>query len=160
MQVSDGSGPAPLAPQDAAATGAALAGGNMFAAVNFVVDGKETNPGSGGGYEFDGETAKGIYEEALTLAERYRDHMQAANDLVMYAQPPAEDTASVRFTEVAQRSWQVGAEHVADLWKFHRDLAEKLGRALGVYEEAEDRAGKDVKNAGGRDGNDEGGFVA
>ncbi|GAA1250988.1 hypothetical protein GCM10009676_42200 [Prauserella halophila] len=148
-----------LSTQDAAMAGTALGGGNIFAAVNFVIDGKATNPGSGGGYEFDGDTAKGIFEEAKELAGRYGQHYRKAQDIAEAAVSPAEDPASVRFTQVAKRAWQVGAERMRELWKFHHDLAEKLGKALGVYEEAEDQAGKDVKHAGGGDGKDEGGAV-
>lgn len=37
-------------------------------------------------------------------------------------------------------------------WKRYRDIAEKLQKALDVYNETDEQAGKDVKKSGGDDG--------
>src|SRR5690606_26378527 len=69
--------------------------------------------------------------------------------------PPAEDPASMSFNDVGSQAFEVGAQHVQAEADFYRGLALALGKALGVYQESDEQAGRDITIAGGE--NDSGG---
>ena len=121
---------------------------------NFIVDGRASAPGKGGGFELDVDTAEGLYREAVALAEDLREQAIVARSL-RSTEPPAEDPASVGFNKVGAQAFEAGAQHVDAEWQFYQGLAEALGKALGVYQESDEQAGRDITIAGGE--NDSGG---
>ena len=121
---------------------------------NFIVDGRASAPGKGGGFELDVDTAEGLYREAVALAYDLQEQAMAARRL-RDIDPPAEDPASVGFNNVGIQAFEAGAQHVDAEWQFYRGLARALGRALGVYQESDEQAGRDITIAGGE--NDSGG---
>ncbi|GAA1241609.1 hypothetical protein GCM10009676_28410 [Prauserella halophila] len=130
--------------------------GNVWAGMNFVIDGKESNPGSGGGFEFDADTARGLYERANAIVHELQDQAWNARRLVE-TKAPADDPASQSFTKAGNEIFRRGAEHVDAEVKFYRDFARALGKAIGMYEESDEQAGKDVTKSGG-EGDSGGGY--
>ncbi|MCR3722408.1 MULTISPECIES: hypothetical protein [Prauserella salsuginis group] len=104
-----------------------------------------------GGFMMDPETAEGMVRKAKWAADRVRQAVEDSERL-RNAQPPAEDTASRHFQDVAVEMFRIGADHQYVLWKRYRDIADKLQKALDVYNETDEQAGKDVKKSGGDDG--------
>jgi hypothetical protein len=121
---------------------------------NFIVDGRASAPGKGGGFELDVDTAEGLYREAKALAEELEHQAHEALRL-RRIDPPAEDPASVSFNDVGSQAFEAGAQHVQAEADFYRGLALALGKALGVYQESDEQAGRDITIAGGE--NDSGG---
>lgn len=121
---------------------------------NFIVDGRASAPGKGGGFELDVDTAEGLYREAKALAYELWEQVRDARDLSSI-NPPAEDPVSVGFNDVGSQAFEAGAQHVQAEADFYRGLARALGKALGVYQESDEQAGRDITIAGGE--NDSGG---
>ncbi|WP_282770567.1 hypothetical protein, partial [Saccharomonospora viridis] len=114
---------------------------------NFIVDGRASAPGKGGGFELDVDTAEGLYREAKALAYELWEQVRDARDLSSI-NPPAEDPVSVGFNDVGSQAFEAGAQHVQAEADFYRGLARALGKALGVYQESDEQAGRDITIAG------------
>ncbi|WP_433470593.1 hypothetical protein [Saccharomonospora azurea] len=138
-----------------AAVGASMA--SLWRNTNFIVDGKASAPGTGGGFELDADTAEGLYREAAALAQELDRQALEARRL-RDTRPPADDPASVGFNNVGTHAFDAGAQHVAAEAEFYRGLALALGNALGLYQESDQQAGQDViaSGAGAESG---GGFI-
>ena len=134
------------------AVGTAMSG--LWRGVNFIVDGKASAPGAGGGFELDIETAEGLYREALHLAKELEEQARRADNL-RGTQPPAEDPASVGFNHTGLQAFDAGAQHVKAEAEYYRGLAQALKEALSVYLESDEQASQDVITSG--EGNDSGG---
>ncbi len=137
------------------AVGTAMSG--LWRGVNFIVDGKASAPGAGGGFELDIETAEGLYREAAALAHDLAEQAREARRL-RDTKPPADDPASVGFNNVGTQAFDAGAQHVAAEAEFYRGLALALRKALGMYRESDEQAGRDVTASGG-EANSGGGFI-
>ncbi|MEY7971256.1 hypothetical protein AB8O38_04565 [Saccharomonospora xinjiangensis] len=125
--------------------------------MNFIVDGKPSQPGAEGGFDLDLATAEGLYREAVSLA----------NDLAQIAfvarrlrdiEPVADDPASVSFNNAGVEAFEAGAAHVQAEVEYFRSLARALGKALGVYQESDEQAGRDITASGGGTDSD-GGYI-
>ncbi|WP_433408165.1 hypothetical protein ACQPZU_17800 [Saccharomonospora azurea] len=138
-----------------AAVGASMA--SLWRNTNFIVDGKASAPGTGGGFELDADTAEGLYREAAALALELDQQIYEADDLAR-TDPPAEDPASVGFNNVGSQAFYAGAQHVKAEADFYRGLAQALGKALGIYQESDQEAGRDITDSGGEDSSG-GGFI-
>ncbi|MER7116536.1 hypothetical protein ABT332_18815 [Saccharomonospora azurea] len=138
-----------------AAVGASMAG--LWRNTNFIVDGKASAPGTGGGFELDADTAEGLYREAAALAQELFEQARRA-DRLRETRPPAEDPASVSFNQAGSQAFDAGAHHVRAEADFYRGLAQALGRALGMYKEVEEQSGRDINVSGG-EGDSGGGFI-
>ncbi|MGW9309869.1 hypothetical protein ACWGPQ_17885 [Saccharomonospora azurea] len=138
-----------------AAVGASMAG--LWRNTNFIVDGKASAPGTGGGFELDADTAEGLYREALGLADELEQQVRDAVNLAR-TEPPAEDPASVDFNKAGGQAYEAGAHHVRAEADFYRGLAQALGRALGMYKEVEEQSGRDINVSGG-EADSGGGFI-
>ncbi|EHY88833.1 hypothetical protein SacazDRAFT_01915 [Saccharomonospora azurea NA-128] len=139
-----------------AAVGASMA--SLWRNTNFIVDGKASAPGAGGGgFELDADTAEGLYREAADLAwELDRQVFEA--DRLRETRPPAEDPASIGFNNVGNQAFDSGAQHVRAEADFYRGLAFALGKALGMYQDSDDEAERDVSTSGG-EADSGGGFI-
>lgn len=104
-----------------------------------------------GGFMMDPETAEGMVRKANWIADQMQHQAEAAEKLTG-ARPPAEDPGSLHFQGVAKAMFQLGSDNIRAQWKQYRDIAEKLQRALDVYNETDEQAGKDVKKSGGDGG--------
>nr|WP_255283760.1 hypothetical protein [Saccharomonospora azurea] len=124
---------------------------------NFIVDGKASAPGTGGGFELDADTAEGLYREAAALALEL-DQQAFEADHLRETQPPAEDPASVSFNHVGSQAFDSGAQYVRAEADFYRGLAIALGKALGMYQDSDEEAGRDVTISGG-EGDSGGSFI-
>lgn len=124
---------------------------------NFIVDGRASAPGKGGGFELDVDTAEGLYREAAALAHDLAEQAREARRL-RDTKPPADDPASVGFNNVGTQAFDAGAQHVAAEAEFYRGLALALRKALGMYRESDEQAGRDVTASGG-EANSGGGFI-
>ncbi|OLT48019.1 hypothetical protein BJF85_14210 [Saccharomonospora sp. CUA-673] len=102
----------------------------------------------GGRFELDPESAQSMVETADWVASTMRDQMMKARSLIS-ARPPAEDPASLSFQKVAAASFTTGAGYVEESYNYHRELAEKLKKALDVYKGSDEQAGQDVNDSGG-----------
>ncbi len=131
------------------AVGTAMSG--LWRGVNFIVDGKASAPGAGGGFELDIETAEGLYREAAALAIELDRQVFAAEQLCE-TQPPANDPASVNFNQVGGQAFLAGAEHVRAEVDFYRGLARALRKALGMYQDSDEQADQDVIASSGESG--------
>lgn len=138
-----------------AAVGASMA--SLWRNTNFIVDGRASAPGKGGGFELDVDTAEGLYREALDLAEELGRQVRDAADLSK-TEPPAEDPASVGFNNAGSQAFDAGAHHVKAEADFYRGLAQALGRALGMYKDVEEQSGRDINVSGG-EADSGGGFI-
>ncbi len=123
------------------AVGTAMSG--LWRGVNFIVDGKASAPGAGGGFELDIETAEGLYREAAALAQDLTELTREAENL-RQTQPPAEDPASVGFNNIGSQAFDAGALHVKAEADFYGGLAQALEKALGVYQGSDEQAERDV----------------
>jgi hypothetical protein len=130
---------------------------SLWRDTNFIVGGKASAPGAGGGFELDIDTAEGLYREAASLAMELDQQVYEARNL-RDTSPPADDPASVNFNEVGVRAFDAGAQRVEAEADFYRGLAQALKRALGIYQESDQEAGNDVTNSGRDDGSG-GGFI-
>lgn len=130
---------------------------SLWRNTNFVVDGKASAPGVGGGFELDADTAEGLYREAAELADDLAEQVREARRL-RDTKPPADDPASVGFNNVGTQAFDVGAQHVAAEAEFYRGLALALSKALGIYRESDEQAGRDVTASGG-EADSGGGFI-
>lgn len=131
------------------AVGTAMSG--LWRGVNFIVDGKASAPGAGGGFELDIETAEDLYREALSLATELERQVRDAR-MLRLTRPPAEDPASVGFNNVGAQAFEAGAQHVEVEANFYQGLAEALEKALGIYQESDEKSGEDVTISGGEAG--------
>ncbi|KID29111.1 hypothetical protein [Prauserella rugosa] len=104
--------------------------------------------GVGGRFELDPESAQSIVEKANWAALELQRQAQKALALTN-TQPPADDPGSRSFNEVGLTLLRLGADHIHAEWLQHRELAEKLAKALDVYKQSDEQAGTDVENAGG-----------
>ena len=129
----------------------------LWRGVNFIVDGKASAPGAGGGFELDVETAEGLYREALSLADELEEQVRVAENL-RRTMPPAQDPASVGFNNVGVQAFEAGAEYVAAEAEYYWGLAEALREALGIYQASDKQSGQDITIAG-EDSGSGGGFV-
>jgi len=102
----------------------------------------------GGRFELDPEQAESMVKTAQWIADRMRAQAQRAEELV-YSKPPADDPASVNFQSIAVKSFELGASHVEESYRYHREVAEKLAKALDVYNGADQQSAEDVKKSGG-----------
>ncbi|MCP2255642.1 hypothetical protein LY13_004423 [Prauserella aidingensis] len=142
-----------------AVTGKAAAGSTVrvgagvtdtWSGVNFIVDGQETNPGTGGGFRLDRDEAIQLQKKATALAEHYSGLTRTTEQL-KHMGTPADVQPCNAFTQAMTQSWSAGhsnTEQLRDLWK---NLAEKLAKMVGTYEEQDEQSGKDVKQSGGQD---------
>ena len=164
MEASRGTGD--FAVGDAAQLGLSMAPGggavgtgmaNLWRNTNFIVDGKASAPGVGGGFELDADTAEGLYREAAALADDLAEQAREAEDL-RETRPPAEDPASVGFNDVGSQAFDAGAQYVRAEAEFYRGLAWALGKALGLYQESDEQARRDITTSGG-EADSGGGFI-
>jgi hypothetical protein len=130
---------------------------SLWRDTNFIVGGKASAPGAGGGFELDIDTAEGLYREAASLA-RELDRQVYEADRLRETRPPAEDPASVGFNNVGSQAFDAGAQQVRAEADFYRGLASALRKALGMYQSADEEAGRDVTTSGGEDESG-GGFI-
>jgi len=143
--------------------GKAAGGSNFWDKFTFAIKGEKgtatesgwltgvTGVGSatgGGRFELDPENAESLAKTARWIRDEMQEQALRARNLTRM-DPPAKDPGSESFTSVAKRSFELGADHVDNAYKYHRDLAEKLEKALGVYKGTDEQAGKDVKSSGG-----------
>ncbi|MBB3049265.1 hypothetical protein FHS23_000260 [Prauserella isguenensis] len=101
-----------------------------------------------GGFMMDPETAEGMVRKAKWIADQMQQQRIKAERLLQSG-PPAHDPGSDAFQKVAHAMFGLGAESVAAQWRRYRDIAEKLQKALDVYNETDEQAGKDAKKSGG-----------
>lgn len=101
-----------------------------------------------GGFMMDPETAEGMVRKAKWIAMEMQKQYLAADRLVS-SEPPAKDPGSQAFQKVAVGLFELGAESVKAQWQRYTDIAEKLQKALDVYNETDEQAGKDAKKSGG-----------
>lgn len=123
---------------------------DTWSGVNFIVDGQETNPGTGGGFRLDRDEAIQLQKKAVNLAEHYRKLTQHTERLTQM-QSPADVQSCNTFTQAMTKSWQAGHSNTEQLRELWETLAEKLGKMLGIYEEQDEQSGKDIKQSGGQD---------
>ncbi|CAM2823276.1 hypothetical protein SAXI111661_03445 [Saccharomonospora xinjiangensis] len=124
---------------------------------NFIVDGKPSQPGAEGGFDLDLATAEGLYREAVSLANDLAQIMIEA-DRLCETQPPADDPASVSFNNAGVEAFKAGAAHIQAEVEYFRSLARALGKALGVYQESDEQAGRDIF-ASGDEAKSGGGYI-
>ncbi|MCP2256310.1 Excreted virulence factor EspC, type VII ESX diderm, partial [Prauserella aidingensis] len=117
---------------------------------NFIVDGQETNPGTGGGFRLDRDEAIQLQKKAVALAEHYNDLARRTNRLKQM-ETPADVQPCNAFTQTMTKSWDAGHSNTEQLRELWKTLAEKLGTMLGIYEEQDEQSGKDIKQSGGQD---------
>ncbi|CAM3028566.1 hypothetical protein SAXI111661_15090 [Saccharomonospora xinjiangensis] len=139
-----------MAPGDGGGAGVMA---NLWNGVNFIVDGKPSVPGAEGGFDLDLATAEGLYREAVSLAHDLQKIWRDAEQLCE-TQPVADDPASVSFNNAGVEAFKAGAAHVKAEIEYYRGLARALGKALGMYQEADEQAGKDIAASGGESGSD------
>ncbi|WP_134718758.1 hypothetical protein [Saccharomonospora xinjiangensis] len=137
--------------------GAAGGMANLWDGVNFIVDGKPSVPGAEGGFDLDLATAEGLYREAVSLAEDLEEVKRVAERLCE-TQPPADDPASVSFNNAGVEAFKAGAVHVQAEVDYYWSLARALGKALGLYQESDEQAGRDITASGG-ESDAGGGFI-
>lgn len=101
-----------------------------------------------GRFELDPESAESIVRTANWAADQLQMQYEDAMDLTS-TEPPADDPGSQSFNSVGREMFQLGADHIRTEWQQHRELAEKLSKALDVYKQSDEQAGTDVNNAGG-----------
>ncbi|KID28919.1 hypothetical protein [Prauserella rugosa] len=109
-----------------------------------------------GRFELDPESAESIVKTAEWAVGRLRQQASLARELTSM-EPPAKDPGSEGFNSVAVRMFELGADHVDGELKQHRDLADKLRKALDVYQQSDQQAGNDMKKAGGE--SSDGGYL-
>lgn len=128
-----------------------------WSGINFVIDGKESNPGSGGGFQLNRDEGLALQKKAVKLADHYRGlrHYTAS---LQEMQSPADVQPCNTFTKAMTQSWEAGHSNTDQLRELWKSLAEKLGKMLGVYEQQDEQSGKDVKKSGGED-NSGGGYL-
>ncbi|OLT46519.1 hypothetical protein BJF85_16930 [Saccharomonospora sp. CUA-673] len=149
-----------MADSDANGGQAADAGaiGSIFNA-EFVV-GRSLGPPGGemGRFRLDPDEAPSIHRALVQLAENMQSDYQLAQRLCD-AQPPAQDPASLSFTKAAVQSWEISVDQAEARWQLYRGLAERVGKAIGEYQAADEQAGRDVNDAGGDQGDTDKGFA-
>ena len=101
-----------------------------------------------GGFMMDPETAEGMVRKAKWIATQMRQQYERAKGLIR-SEPPAKDPGSEAFQNVAHGLFDLGSESIKAQWQRYVDIAEKLQKALDVYNETDEQAGKDAKKAGG-----------
>ncbi|MCP2256293.1 hypothetical protein LY13_005083 [Prauserella aidingensis] len=101
-----------------------------------------------GGFMMDPETAEGMVRKANWIVSEMRTNHERAKNLV-HSEPPATDPGSESFQSVAKGMFEIGATSMEAQWKRYLDIAEKLQKALDVYHEVDEQAGKDAKKSGG-----------
>ncbi|GAA1206571.1 hypothetical protein [Prauserella alba] len=100
-----------------------------------------------GGFMMDPETAEGMVRKAKWIAMEMQKNYLTADRLV-HSEPPARDPGSEAFQSVAVGLFEVGSESMKAQWQRYTDIAEKLQKALDVYNEVDEQAGKDAKKSG------------
>ncbi|MCP2252930.1 hypothetical protein LY13_001674 [Prauserella aidingensis] len=96
----------------------------------------------------DPETAEGMVRKAKWIADQMQGNYERAKSLTR-SEPPATDPGSQAFQKVAHGLFDLGSGSMKAQWQRYVDIAEKLQKALDVYNEVDEQAGKDAKKAGG-----------
>ncbi|MBB3662262.1 hypothetical protein FB384_001166 [Prauserella sediminis] len=161
MAEGDNVGAAAFAGAEASASGSTKDGAGFWDQATFAVKGAKgtatadgwamgavTSGAVAGGFMMDPETAEGMVRKAKWISTQMREQHEKAKNLV-YSEPPANDPGSEAFQSVATGMFELGSESMKAQWQRYRDIAEKLQKALDVYNEVDEQAGKDAKKSGG-----------
>ncbi|MCR3719975.1 MULTISPECIES: hypothetical protein [Prauserella salsuginis group] len=160
MAEGDNVGAAAFAGAEASASGSTKDGGFWDQATFAVKGAKGTATADGwamgavtsgavaGGFMMDPETAEGMVRKGKWIANQMRENYQRAGTLI-HSDPPATDTASLAFQSVARGMFELGSDALKAQWQRYTDIAEKLQKALDVYHEVDEQAGKDAKKSSG-----------
>ncbi|GAA1251162.1 hypothetical protein GCM10009676_42420 [Prauserella halophila] len=106
-----------------------------------------SGPGSGG-FEMDPESAEDMVKQAKSIAMEMQEQYLKAEGLIK-SEPPAKDPGSEAFQSVAVPMFGLGADSVKAQWQRYTDIAVKLEKALEIYNETDEQAGKDAKKSSG-----------
>jgi hypothetical protein len=102
----------------------------------------------GGGVTMDRDEMTNFLEQVKKTRELCQQQVYG-NRRVAKVMPPAEDQASVMFTNAAQTSRDAREKYLQEQLDMYNQLVDKLQKALGITTEADQQAADTVNKAAG-----------
>lgn len=107
-----------------------------------------TSGAPGGGVTMDRDEMTSFLEQVKKTRQLCQDQV-TGNWQRGQITPPAEDSASVMFTNAAQASREARDKYLQEQLKMYNELVDKLQKALGITTEADEQAADAVNKAAG-----------
>lgn len=103
---------------------------------------------SGGGITMDRDEMRNFLEQVKKTQQLCQQQV-LGNRFRSQITPPAEDPASVLFTNAVQAARDARDKYLQDQLDMYNELVDKLQKALGITTEADDQAADAVNKAAG-----------